>query len=498
MTLQKIIAPLFLALSLNVLAAVAQEKPVMVSVKTADLGMEISPHALGLSYETSLMRPGTDGVRYFRPDNKALVILFKTLGIKSLRIGGASVESTKIPAPGEEDIASLFDFAKEAGVKVIYSVRGSESKEVKLAQNVELATKAAALIRSRYREQLDLFAIGNGTFYWPGGNDKYITRWITLRDAVVAGFPEARFCATDGGPISSLIHKLASAAAASTGGRLVTESLHHYPFGAAYKHISNPSDLVNGAISQDPAESRAKMLSPAAYATYDHLYKLITGAIAGTALSYHITECNSLWASGLKGASDSYASALWAADYMYWWASHGVDGLNFHTGDRTGGDLNQIAHYAAFRSNGHGYDVQPLSYGMKLFELGGHGRIAPTTVKAAADQNLVVWATLAEKQAVAVTLINKTFGPEAKEQVVKLKLDQPLEGSKVQMISLRGRNNDVSGGVGDVTLGDALIKEDGTWSGQWTELPSEAISQDVITVTMLSASAAVIKLRTQP
>src|ERR1700685_4417478 len=41
----------------------------------------------GLSFETQLVMP-TDGVRYFRADNAPLIQLFKTLGIKHIRIGG--------------------------------------------------------------------------------------------------------------------------------------------------------------------------------------------------------------------------------------------------------------------------------------------------------------------------------------------------------------------------------------------------------------------------
>src|ERR1700722_9162158 len=89
---------------------------------------------------------------------------------------------------------------------------------------------------------------------------------------------------------------------------------------------------------------------------------------------------------GVEGASDSYASALWSIDYLYWWAEHGSNGLNFHTGDRAGGgDRSLPSRYAAFVTAGTGYDVRPLSYGMKVFDLGGHGRLVPVTVAAGDD-----------------------------------------------------------------------------------------------------------------
>jgi hypothetical protein len=175
----------------------ASTKPIVVSVETSKPGLEVSPKMMGLSYETSLLRPREDGTRYFRPDNKTLVTLFKTIGIKSLRIGGAATDSTKQPVPSEEDIESLFGFAKEADVKVIYSVRGGDSKTIKVSDNVALAKRAAKLIHSRYKDQLDLFAIGNEPYYWLRDHERYVKKWKILRDGVLAGYPDALFCGAD-------------------------------------------------------------------------------------------------------------------------------------------------------------------------------------------------------------------------------------------------------------------------------------------------------------
>src|SRR6476620_8005260 len=106
-----------------VCAACFAAEPVVISVETRSPGARISENALGLSYETSLMLPDKEGKRYFRPDNKPLVTMFKTLGIKSLRIGGNSVDAAEIPVPTVADIEPLFEFAKAAGLKVIYSIR---------------------------------------------------------------------------------------------------------------------------------------------------------------------------------------------------------------------------------------------------------------------------------------------------------------------------------------------------------------------------------------
>ena len=85
------------ALTLAIASAAAAAEPVTVSVKASQPGIAISEDSLGLSFETSIMLPDKNGVRYFRPDNEKLIALFQTLGIKSLRIGGNSVDDPKIP-----------------------------------------------------------------------------------------------------------------------------------------------------------------------------------------------------------------------------------------------------------------------------------------------------------------------------------------------------------------------------------------------------------------
>ena len=481
-------------------ALAAAAGPVTVSVNTSAPGVEISPGMAGLSYETSLMLPDAKGVHYFRPDNKPLVDMFKTIGVKSLRIGGNSVDSPKIPIPGEEDVTNLFEFARAAGVKVIYSVRLEESTNSGTlpastsASNAESAAKIARLIHDHYAGVLDCFAIGNEPDYFKDFA-VYSPKWKAIHDAIVAEYPEAKFCGPDQNPSPGLDKQMALNFG-NEAGRLVEITQHSYPLGCSYKNPGAPGvrEDASKLIPQDAARSRDKMLSPAAYKTYEGIYKGIAGAITNTSITYRLSECNSYWFSGLKGASDSYASALWGADYLHWWADHGADGLNFHTGDRTGGELSMSCRYAAFVTSGHGYEARPLAYGMKLFDLGGYGKKIPATVAPATNQNLVAYATLFERKTVSVTLINKTHGPGAKEETVQIKPDKPLTDSKVLVIFLRGRNNDLGGSSPDVTLGGAPIKEDGTWGGQWTQLPPSAAGNDAIAVTMPPASAVVVRI----
>jgi len=466
-----------------VCAACFAAEPVVISVETRSPGARISENALGLSYETSLMLPDKEGKRYFRPDNKPLVTMFKTLGIKSLRIGGNSVDAAEIPVPTVADIEPLFEFAKAAGLKVIYSIRLQDG-------DPQSAATLAKAIGDHYPQQLESFAIGNEPGYYKDYNI-FRAKWKAIHDAILAAYPDARFCGPDQNPSPALFRDMAR----DFGGeadRFVQVTAHQYPFGCAYKNPGQRSD-ISKLIPFDGEASREKMLAPQAYDSYESVRQGLASAVAGTTISFRLTEVNSFWFSGLPGASDSYASALWGLDYLHWWTSHGAAGLNFHTGDRTGGALSMPCSYAAFVTSGAGYEARPLAYGMKLFDLGGHGRSIKATAAAGVEKELVAYAVLDNDKNSFVTIINKAHGASATPTEVQLKFDAAADSSEASAIFIQAVRGDLAGGSEDVTLGGAAIREDGTWNGRWIMLPVTDSGRATIVVNVPPASAVVVK-----
>jgi hypothetical protein len=479
------------------LCLLAAAAPVTVSVDTQSPGAEIPVDALGVSCETSRLLPDTNGVHYFSPANQPLVAVFQTLGIKSLRVGGNSVDAEKIPIPSEADVCSLFDFARAAGVKVIYGVRLKDGDAPSAAQ-------VAKLVHARYADVLDSFAIGNEPYYYKD-YAVYTNKWMAIRDAMLKEFPAAKFCGPDQNPNPELVKNVARDFGGA--GHLVQITGHYYPFGCAYKNykqvditkldpVDATTNKAGGPVMEpfDPAASREKMLSPAAYAGYEKVLKGLTNATARASLSFRLTEANSFWFSGLKGASDSYASALWSLDFLHWWAAHGAAGVNFHTGDRTGGTVSMPCRYAAFVTAADGYEIRPLGYGMKLFALGSRGKILPVRISSTMETNLTAYAVLDDAKNVFVTVINKAHGGVTNAEV-QIKLSTPLAGTNAKVIFLAAKNHDLARGSADVTLGGAPVTADGHWLGYWTALPvSESNS---IAVTLPPASAAVIRIQTR-
>ena len=144
-------------------------------------GADLSPTFLGLSYESSMLLP-KDGHYYFDANDRALVNTFKTLGIKSLRVGANAVDDPKIAIPQEPDIDALFNFASAAGVKVIYSFRLKNGDPA-------VSARLASYISSRDADVLDSFSIGNEPDFFLKKYDDYIKAWKPHYDAILKSRP---------------------------------------------------------------------------------------------------------------------------------------------------------------------------------------------------------------------------------------------------------------------------------------------------------------------
>jgi hypothetical protein len=479
MNYQSVIAMVVFAVSL---ASSPAREPVVVQVGADPAGQRIPADALGLSYETSILRPNAEGIRYFRPDNRELLKVFRTIGVKSLRIGGNSVDDPKVPLPSQDDVRSLFRFARKAGVKVIYSVRLQDGDPASAAE-------FARLIHEEFRNELESFAIGNEPSYYKD-YAVYKARWTAIRDAIVRVFPEARFCGPDENPKPELIANLVRDFGTPEG-RLVQITQHSYPFGCSYKNPRDGMKDVKLLVPVDVIEARNQLVAAPPRKTYEEILKGMQTAVAGTPLTFRLTETNSFWFSGLEGASDRYASALWALDYLHWWMSHGAAGINFHTGDRTGGSVNLPCRYAAFVTSAGGYEVRPLAYGMKLFAASGAGHYLPARVETSQGDQIAAYAVARDDGVIAVTLINRDT---KKENEIQITVPSAKAVKKARVLRLQAKANDPAAESRDVTLNDAGIDADGKWNGKWVTLKKSSVTGAAVSVTLAPASAAVVEI----
>ncbi len=466
----------------------ATEVPIVVTVDASRPGPAIAPNFAGLSYEVSTVRPNPDGVHYFRSDNVPLVTIFRTLGIKSLRVGGNTSDRNVRQLPSEADLDNLFAFAKAADVKVIYCLRLHDGDPA-------AAAATAKYIMDRYAPWVDSFSIGQEPSAYPvekvdtrppgermgGAAEKfpyarYRDEWQRFATAIIAAVPNIRLC----GPSVHNNGEWARRFVADFGQghhvALITE--HLYAGGAAGK-------LPSAEVGRD------RMLSDDFIRTYDKLYQSFVPQAKAAGLPYRLEEVNSYFNGGAQGASNTYSAALWSLDFMYWWASHEAAGLNFHTGDRVSmNNSYQPSRYAAFTSVAGGFAVMPVAYGLKAFDLGSHGRIVPITLDHTGHLNLTAYATVGQNGTETVTILNQEHGASARAAAATLSPGIPWK--KARVAYLKQAAGDV-GAASDIALGNAPIAKDGTWSGDWETLAATASAPGGLRVSIPAATAAIVR-----
>jgi hypothetical protein len=447
------------------------QSPVGVVLDPQRAGAEIAPDYLGLSFEMQRVLPGTNGNHFFSPANRRLAATFKTLGIKNLRVGGNTADRPALPVPDKADVDSLFAFARVAGVTVIYTLRLNHG-------NADDDAKMADYISRRYKNQLDCFAIGNEPNVFSTNYETYLAAWKRYAAQITAptNLPGAKFC----GPGVSPGHQFWSRNFADDLGKsglLKFITQHDYPGGDARK-------------VKDPAAGRDKILSPGMDGHYLKFAGDFLPAAISNGLPCRLEEANSFYDGGAKDVSDTFASALWALDYLWWWAEHGVSGVNFHTGDTVASrDENAPCRYATFWTSAEGYNVHPIGYAEKIFLLGAQGRLVPVTVTNQDNLNLTVHAALSGKKKLYVTLINREHGPGGRGANVTFA--PGFEKARARVIFLTALDGDVSAKTG-LTLGGAEIRDDAAWTGKWTSMQSPPGNRG-FSLNLPAATAAVVE-----
>jgi hypothetical protein len=214
---------------------------------------------------------------------------------------------------------------------------------------------------------------------------------------------------------------------------------------------------------------------------YPALYRAVFRPVANQGLPWRLTEYDD-HVRGVTNASDAFVAALWALDALHWWAAHGAAGVNFQ-------NTAWLRTDTFYRDAAGSYQVYPKAYGIRAFDLGSHGRVAPVSIRNEPCLNLTAYAVRDENH-LYVTVINKEHGPGARAAAVTILLEGFAPGSAAAMY-LTAPNGDVQATQG-VRLGGATITNNAAWRGEWTAMPLNAQSPCALTVP--AASAGVVKL----
>lgn len=515
---------------------VSAQSSIQLTVDTASREFAIPADFVGLGFETKSVVPNTYGVsgHFFTPTNTQLITLFRNIGIKNIRVGGGTVDGSGAnehcvtPIPTDADIDNLFAFARAAGIKVIYSVR---LLNVESCANPNLASDDAKIVQyiwNKYRTNLESFSIGNepdvrsyhtrpgqvvdpavfeNTPGVPGSAyPSYFADWHHFAEIIRKAAPGAKFSGPDTAvsdtssftpnPSSGMSWTQKFADDLTKSGMLSEALQHHYVWGRPENTTAQEAidDMLSSSWDDDTSigMQRAHDGGSVPYHPYPFVYQRVLSALVADRVPYRMTEANDCL-HGVTGASDGFAAALWALDYMHWWAAHHMAGVNFHNNpwlptDTVVPDPNPC-------SGGCGnYRVSPKAYGMKAFSLGSHGYVEPVRITNPGGMNLTAYA-VGTPQTLYVTIINKTHtsSRDAKDAGVVIETEGFQAAQADYMVLTDGEPGNAA--LTTATLGGATISNDAEWNGKWA--PLGPVRDGKIRLTVQSTTAVLVRIHSQ-
>jgi hypothetical protein len=356
---------------------------------------------MGLSYESGqLTYPD-----FFSAENLALIELFRTLSPAGvLRLGGNLSEFTAWsetepatppeaggvvgPDPGHRDtrtftitpqsIRNLHGFLKATGWRCIYGLNlGGGTLEQALAEGSFVAkTLGNQLIYVQFGNEPDLFRHHDqGDKRWTC--DEYLLKWKSFRAAFHQKLPHVAV----GGPDTASDPIWVKQFLQEVPQEVVMATSHYYPEGPP----------------TDPTMTIDLLLHPGA--RFETSCREEIESAKAARLPFRMTEGNSCYNAGKKGVSDTFAAALWAADYCLQMASLGSVGVNLHGG--ANGYYSPIVGSIA-----SGFTVRPEYYGLMLAQQFA-GRTLHETTLEAHGTNITAYASAGNGKTGLIAIINK-------------------------------------------------------------------------------------------
>lgn len=458
------------------------QAPIELKINSNSMGDYIPEDFIGLSFETGSVRNNNAGMRgrFFSPENRQSLSIFKQLGIKNLRIGGGSVDANQV-APTLEDIDSLFAFANVSNIKVIYSFRLLNGD---INENVTIAK----YIWDHYKSYVQCFAIGNEPDWDsyhktdPEITDypSFLAKWKKFANAIIAVIPEAKFM----GPHTGSNYPVPGAKNTFYNGKswTVNFSVDLKSFGIV-DFIAQHNYVGQDAVGNTPQVMIDNMLSRTWVNTYyPTLFNSNLKPVLDNGYQYRLAESNS-YSSGVEGGSNSFATALFSLDYLHWWAEHKCAGVNFH-------NKQWVLNAPIVMDASNNLQVNPVGYGIKAFGLGGHGYVLPITLTNPNNVNLTAYA-VRDNNNIFVTIINKEHSMKAGDIDVKIDLLGTMaQAEKISLISPDGSVTSKS-----ATLGGSLILNDREWQGNWAPIVLDSEGKCKITITPGTAIVVKAKLK---
>ncbi len=439
-----------------------------VGVWSQDPGDRVPADFLGLSFEATTL---TDFSSLTQGGTMAR--LLGSLGHGTLRFGGGSVNRyVDFQQPGTQrprwathpvspaDLRALGSLAHQAGWKVLLTMNlahyepGDAAEEAASAHR-EINSALAGIAIGNEPDRFGEYGLRSSTWDF----SQYANQLAAYRGAIAASAPGTRVAAPDvstGEPPLPWVWE-------SIGLHPAILTDHYYPL-TACGHKPTATEL----LSPEVRLQESVMLS-----TLADIQRTSRAPL-------ELDETNDISCKGQAGVSNTFASALWAADYIARTMRAGLRGVDFHT------LLNLPESYTALVGEGTSLHPNPEWYALLLTHALQGARVLPTSVSAGSN-----------------TTAQAFQGPNGALELLLVNFD--LAGSRPTRVTLGLHGGSAQGGTilrltapaVLATTGVKLGGEEVAASGQWRPklpLPTLDDRSGRLGLSMPAASAALVTI----
>jgi hypothetical protein len=394
---------------------------------------------MGLGFEASSV--ATLGL--LSADNHTYVQLVRNLGRQGvIRVGGNVSDFSVYDAKGTaknlpkdtvlnaENLRQLRGFLDATGWRLIWGLNLGTGKLDNAVEEARAVVDAVGdrLIALEVGNEPDLFSRA-GHRKDPYGYTEWLADYRRTKSAVRAVLPRVPFAGPD---IAGAVDWM-PAFARDEGGDIALLTAHHYITGQA-----NPAATLEFMLQEE------KKFQPA-------LAKF-QAASQSSHVPWRMCETASFSGGGKAGVSDTFASALWALDYLFVLASYGCSGVNMETGVNHLGVISKYTPISDDLAGHHG--AAPEYYGLLAFAQAAKGEQIAVSCDAGGI-NLTAYATREASGPTTLTVINKDFSRDATVEIAGA-------SGNAQVMRLTGPSLAAMNGV---SLGSAAVGGDGRWTG---------------------------------
>jgi hypothetical protein len=451
--------------------------PVAVSLDASEPGAPVPRNFLGLSFEVAAL-PRIAGYS----GEGDLVSMLRSLGVGVLRFGGITAdeqtawvdEATPRPAWAlgvleAGDLRGLGSLAAASGWHVLLTLGFAHF-------DPEAAAREAAVAKAALGESLEGIEIGNEPdsyarhglrpLPWtPVQYEEQINAYRVAIEALAPGIPLA-------GPDSSgssAYEKWGLSEAIYQRPALLTG--HHYPLGCA----------------EQPPPTIARLLSPRIRQLEERSLRRYQFIAQETEVPFRMDETNTVSCGGVAGISNTFASALWAVNYLTKAMTMGVSGINLEGNPSNCEGYTPVCAPSAEDLVTGTLRAQPEWYALLLAKALIGERPLRTTVKPKpADRPNVEATTFLAPDGTLQFVLVDDDAPGSARVAVHLHVGGGFHGASV--LSLTAPSPTALSGV---RLGGQEVQPDGLWNEPAT-LPHVANKHGVITVKLAPSSAGLV------